>query len=350
MNMLLTIISLFLLQISCVTNNYFSALRSAKPAVENQTDKDKSIKEVEKLIFHDEKEISIDLFDDTQINAEVFRPSSAITPKQIVVIVPGSGNVSRFGEVNNDGLSTYDEPIKQSLLWAQALVDKGLFVVAYDKRTCQKEHNEICRTTSQKLINDSGIEVLSKDLDSVCRMINTKLSKTDYDITLLSFSQGAQTIALSQCLHKAKKIVLVSPIMKDLESSWVDGLNAASVDNRWEYKKNQLINEAQSTKAFFTSLKKGDFPPSASIRGASVAFWQSWMKAANQTIDLYKKSQNHFLILTANNDPFLNYSVKNIANFTFSAINDVDRNMIKSKELSQDAFNKVYNFIISKPQ
>lgn len=345
--MFLTVIILILLQSSCVNHNYFALSKSNK--ILDNTKIEKSVNTLDnKPIFHDEKEITINLFDDSEINAEVFRPSSAKTPKQIVVIVPGSGNVSRFGEVYNDGLTSYEEAVKQSLLWAQALVNKGIFVVTYDKRTCQREHNEACKTTSQKLINESGINILSKDVDSVCKMINTKLSDVNYEITLLSFSQGAQTIALSECLNQAKRIVLISPIMKDLESAWVDGLNKASLDDRWEYKKNQLINEAQSTKAFFTSLKKGDFPPSATIRGASVAFWQSWIKATNQTIDLYTKSQKSVLLLVANKDPFMNYSVKNNINFITHTIDEVDRNLIKSKELSKEAIDIVYDFIISK--
>lgn len=342
-NKIITYVSLLLLQ-SCVTSNYFSSPKVIKEIPKTESSNTKIEKVIDpKTMFHDQKSILLNLSDGSEVNAEIFRPSVSLTPKTVVIIVPGSGNVSRFGEVNNDGLTNYETAVNQSELWAKALANKGLFVLSYDKRSCQKEHNPQCNTTSQKILNEQGIQVLANDVDSVCDMVESKLSNNpNTKIVLLSFAQGSQSIALSKCLNKASSVILISPIIKDLENTWVNGLNNASTQNAYLYKKNDLINQAESTKVFFASLKRGDFPPNANIRGASVIFWQSWIKAVGQTIDLIKESGTPTIFLFAQNDPFFDKTQPPIGAKFF---NDVDRNLLNSSGLSSKAVDSVVDFI-----
>lgn len=287
------------------------------------------------------------------LNAESFRPHKITRPKTLVIMVPGSGNVSRRGENNTDGITTFKNPLDINLMWAQSLADSGLIVLAYDKRTCNSKINPLCQDNWHGDIDEEGITALARDLDQVCAFAENKLEGSGR-LVLLSTTQGAQVISLSNCLKKAAGVVLLSPVIGDLDKLWINGLNNASVNAKSD--RNQLKNRKESMEAFFNSLKKGDFPKSANIKGASLKFWQSWIEASPKTLPKIIESKKPALAIFSAKDFFspnlLLQKIKNEAKnsqFQLKIIEDSGRNLADEQGVSAQAFKQISLFIKSLP-
>ncbi len=274
------------------------------------------------------------------LGADIYRPKQAVAPKSLVIMIPGSGNVSRDGEVTGDGIDNYPEKIFMYEAWAKALSNQGLWVLSFDKRTCQASHNPICNNNSTKDIDASGIRALADDLDEVFLYAQKKLSPEK--IVLFSTSQGAQVIALSSALKQVHGVVLISPILDDLPAALTNGLLAAAEGkNQWQNM--TLKNRAESMRSFFDSLKRGDFLQTAQARGASVKFWHSWIDAAKETKKLFAGVKVPVLVQTAKHDPF---AVRGKAGpLRHLEYDDVDRNFVVNGAAYGKAVQDVVKFI-----
>lgn len=285
-----------------------------------------------------------------EINAEIFRPEKMIKPKTLVIMVPGSGNVSRRGETNTDGITTFKTPIDINYKWAEALADQGLFVLAYDKRTCNSKINPLCRDLWHKDIDEEGITALASDLDQVCNFAGSQMDEGGR-VILMGSTQAAQIISLSNCLKKANALVLLSPIVGELDKLWINGLQNASLHAKSD--RNQLANRKESMEAFFISLKKGDFPAGANIKGASLKFWQSFMAQSPKTLPKILESKKPSLMLFSAKDFFsanplmqkIKSDAKNHGQFKLSLIEDSGRNLADEQGVSKEALRQITTFI-----
>lgn len=285
-----------------------------------------------------------------ELNADVYRPHKKSQPTTLVIIVPGSGNVSRRGETAGDGVDAYDTAINLSVLWAQSLVEHGYFVLSYDKRTCIKKLNSYCLNNSQKDIETLGIGALANDLDQVYRYSKAKLDlgESETRLILLSSTQGAQVVSSSQSLRLASGVVLFSPILGRLDEMWVGGLSRAAEQRHNFAGKNRLINQAESTRDFFSSLKANKFPEQAVIRGASVQFWQSWMKASLETVDRLSRSNRPVLTIFSAKDSFSSAAkISNNQAISKKITQQADRNMVDKGQADPQVINDVISFIDS---
>ncbi|MCA9507993.1 MAG: hypothetical protein KC505_06190 [Myxococcales bacterium] len=327
-------------------------------ASENQSASDKP----PRRIFFQRIEVSIplDLPEGSGLlNADVYRPEKKSLPKTLVIIVPGSGNISRRGETAGDGIDSYEEPVELSSSWAHALVEQGYFVLSYDKRTCTKAISTLCQNNPQKDIEEQGITALARDLDQVYEYAKSKLTLNDKNvrIVLLTSTQGAQVISLSKSAQDASGIVLLSPIVGSLEEMWVTGLNRAFEESKDFHRKNRLGNQKESMKEFFSSFKAGRFPDGANIRGASVQFWRSWIGASPKTIPLLLVNKRPMLALFSNKDVFssqemlgnLKKSSAAHPEFLIKNISKFDRNFIEDNMIAQTAVDEVVTFIQKLP-
>lgn len=295
---------------------------------------------------------------DGELRADVFRPAKKILPKTLVIMVPGSGNVSRRGEVFGDGIDVYPESLEMNTAWANALSDRGYFVLTYDKRTCNSRLNSLCLNNDQKDIDQDGIVALSRDLDHIYAYASEKLAKNKEDVRIVLFSatQGAQTIALSSSAQSASGIVLLSPIIGDLSSMWVGGLTRAAEHTSSVNKKNRLLNQKESMIAFFASLNKGDFPETSNIRGASVQFWLSWMDASKNTMSYLTKNNCPTMLIFSDHDHFsgqnLISGLRKQANSKLkikTCADALDRNFVSAAGVPETALKEVLAFIASLP-
>lgn len=311
-------------------------------------------KEEEPVYAHHEKmDITIPLIlknGDAELKAEAFRPTKMVKPKTLVIMVPGSGNVSRHGESNSDGISTFKQSIDVNSLWAKELANRGFFVLSYDKRTCNSKINPICNDNWQKDIEEEGMKALASDLDQVCAFAKTKFEDSEGRIILFSSTQGAQVISLSNCLKQISGVVLISPIIGDLDKMWINGLHHAAIHAKSE--KNQLINRKESMESFFKSIKKGEFPENAHIKGASLKFWHSWIDASPKTLPKIMASKKPALLLFSSQDSFsppeLIKRVKNDAKdqrIKVSIIDGFDRNLADVDGPSERGILEVSKFI-----
>lgn len=256
--------------------------------------------------FHEELEISITLSRvNGHLGATILRPIKKSSPKTIVIMVPGSGNVSREGEVSSDGIKNFEKPILVTKSWAKSLTNLGFFTLSYDKRTCGPKNSPLCKTNPQKDIESQGIKSLSQDLDAVCRYVKeTSDMSKNKRLVLFSTGQGAQVIAESECVKEAQQVILVSPLLEDLERTWVLGLKNLKDRETDKALKASLINKEESMRHFFSSLRNGSVPENSSIRGASISFWQSWIKSAKNTLNILRENHIKTLILYTEDDPY----------------------------------------------
>lgn len=316
-----------------------------------------------RLGFHQQVQTTIPIFTfsaEGELNADVYRPQRQSLPKTLVIMVPGSGNISRQGEQGNDGLKSYESEILINQRWAHALADRGLFVLSYDKRTCSSGINPICLDNDQSDIHGRGMVALAQDLDQVIAFSRDRFSKDDKEnrIVLMSSTQGAQVISLSKSMSTVSGIVLLSPIIDDLATMWVAGLSRAA-DRAEEaghvLERNRLLNRKESTDAFFKSLKKGDFPSFANIKGASVTFWQSWMEASINTLNRLEQSKVKTFLLFSEQDPFVDQKLMSDltkkpalgANIAARSLAGVDRNFLSGQDISDSAVAAVIEFMDS---
>ncbi|HXW53644.1 MAG TPA: alpha/beta hydrolase, partial [Myxococcota bacterium] len=289
------------------------------------------------------------------VNADIYHPSSPAAPKTIVLIAPASGNASRLGEVSGDGVNSYANSRNMSEEWAKSLANQGFFVVSYDKRTCQHSENPICGNVDQQDIDQMGIKALSADIDQACQFAVSKVRSffEPIRLVLMSATQGAQAIALATCAGNASGIVLLSPIIGDLETMWVEGLNRAAEHAKSLYEKNQLLNRKESMVDFFTSLKAQKFPEHGHTRGASVKFWQTWLDASVNTLALLTKINKPTMFLISTKDDFndtallksIGQKTSEKSNIRIKYYTDTDRNFITENAIPEKALLDVKTFI-----
>jgi len=305
---------------------------------------------------HIDVSVPIKLPDGTilEVQAEVSRPEKKIEPKTLFILVPGSGNVSRRGETAGDGVDLYVTPVEIYSLWSNILSENGFFVLSYDKRTCNANFNILCKKNPTKDIDDTGVKALAQDLDQIYDFAANKLASNNdrTKIILMTTTQGAQVVTQATCAKKADGIVLLSPIIGDLESVWVEGLMRAQREKNNTTLKNRLLNEAETTKGFFSSLKKNKFPDSAHVHGASIRFWRSWLLSSIDTVGALAALNKNILILLSANDVFSAREslindpkyLQNKARFSVKIINQADRNFIYDGQVAYKARREIINF------
>lgn len=352
MALLLMLVDCFM---ACTSSRIFSEPPSSLALPQQDDDPELLVKP--KFKQQIETEIPIEnSFGQGLLKADIFRPLKQSQPKTLVIVVPGSGHVSRRGEVASNGVENYPEALEMSFQWAKSLSEQGFFVLSYDKRTCHHRVNSLCNNNEQRDVDQEGIMALARDLDQICRFAQKKL-EDDSRIILFSTTQGAQTIALSQCQQQVNGIVLLSPIIGNLDTMWVDGLKQAAAQSRSTNRKNRLLNQKESMASFFASLKRGDFPENSNIHGASVKFWQSWLEASTNTLGYLKANNKPIFMLFSNNDSFSSNGlikyIKNNANkapITIKIFDQVDRNFISTNGVPQPALESVTDFIKGLPK
>lgn len=281
--------------------------------------------------------------------ATVYRPEKKIDPKKVVIIVPGSGSVSRDGELSSDGITTYEEPLKMSMLWGEALSNAGIFALAYDKRTCQ---NDPCEKNDQSDIDTLGIKALANDLDQVCQFVDKNVGEgAPYQLILLGSGQATQVITASTCVNNASGVVLLTPIIADLEKTLIEGFLEAGNREASRIRQNNLKNQGESYRDFFANLRKGAFKEDGFIRGASVVFWRSWLSESEKSVTMLNASKKATLILYQQNDPFMAPIILDpvrkqlSATISLRALVLSDRSLVENKTLSQKATHEVIEFI-----
>ncbi|HXW60451.1 MAG TPA: hypothetical protein VEK06_02830, partial [Myxococcota bacterium] len=280
----------------------------------------------------------------TTLKAELYEPNNVIEPKTLVILVPGTGKVSRRGETISDGVKKYPSAIELYALWAAALLDQGFYVLTYDKRTCTEKINPLC--TNKASVEEQSLEVLARDLDDV---YDYAIKKAEFGrVIRMGHTQAAQVVALSKLAAKeedqkrAEGLVLLSPISGSLEKMLVDG-----------YTKANLKNEAENKKSFFGKLQKGEFGEHASFYGTSVKFWKSWIDASLKTIPNLLKRNQKTLMLFSEKDVFSSESNarqelknnENRHNFAIQSLSNVDKNFLNNQSLGTKAVSEVVRFI-----
>ena len=134
---------------------------------------------------------------------------------------------------------------------------------------------------------------------------------------------------------------------------WVEGLVSASRQKANASQKNRLLNEAETTKSFFSSLKHNKFPDASQVHGASIKFWRSWVESSAQTMDSLAALNKNILVLLSDQDVFSakEYLLKNQKylkykhRFALRIVENADRNFISDGHLADKAGLLVADFV-----
>lgn len=236
-----------------------------------------------------------------------------------------------------------------STLWGEALSNAGIFALAYDKRTCQSER---CEKNDQSDIDTLGIKALANDLDQVCQFVEKNVgADAPYQLILMGSGQATQVITASSCLKSASGVVLLTPIVADLEKTLVEGFLEAGNRETSRIKQNNLKNQGESYRDFFANLKKGAFKEDGFIRGASVIFWRSWFLESEKSMAELNASKKPTLILYQQNDPFMAAVILDPVrtrlskSITLKPLALSDRSLIENSALSKKAITEIIEFI-----
>src|SRR5579871_2671800 len=322
----------------CVTPDHAKVVVVPQRSVHAQT----SARREQQQTLHHVSTFKMPITATLAVNADIYYPAKPAWPKTLVIIVPGSGNISRLGEVAQ-GLHASEE-------WAKALSNQGFFVLSYDKRTCQHGQNPQCESNGQKDIDQQGIKVLAEDLDQAYQAAIHKLnlSHEQVRVVLLSSTQGAQAISLSQCGKLVNGIALFSPIIGNLEAMWVKTLDRARQQKSTSGEKNHLINRKESMVDFFESLKEGKFPENATFRGASIKFWMSWIEASKHTLGRLEALNKPTLLLFSSNDDVSDKNALRGQDTKYIQVkyySDCDRNFVTANGVPKRPLNEILMFI-----
>lgn len=292
-----------------------------------------------------------------QIKAEVYRPVVHAQRKTLVIMVPGSGKVSRRGEMLSDGINRYSEPVELYKILGQKLSELGLYVLSYDKRSCTSQNNSLCLEQSLKSADEVGIEMLSRDLEDVYAYVQEKIPDlNDWHVVLLGHAQATQVIALSKIASLVQGVVLLSPIIGSMEQIVSDTLARVKTSHNALSKRPYFLNDAENKIAFFKRLAGGQHDDATSFFGATVKFWKSWMTASNNTLQLLNNHKRPIIMLFGEKDVYSSAgdTIKNIEKkygknscFIVKNIKNSDKNLIDNNEISQEAVSIISSFLKS---
>jgi hypothetical protein len=213
-----------------------------------------------------------------------------------IVVVAGSGDVSREGKRKGDGLVSYQSAVPTSLLWAEALAARGARVLLVDKRTCGPHDDVVCQKNPQSDLDAQGPVALAKDVDAACELLRRE-PDVDGRIILWAHGQAAQVALSSSCAQGASALVLLAPIPRAIDLVLVDALRDREQKLREQAKgehdatlQTPLLDQANSAKsaaatkeAGFLAMKAGKFSATSRIDGATLSFWRGWMELTAKT-------------------------------------------------------------------
>jgi hypothetical protein len=249
--------------------------------------------------------LPFDVDEQTQVvlGARLYRPSHADVTGPAVLLLPGGGNVSRNGTRPGDGVTLYDAPIDVTDAWARAIALRGGLAFAWDKRTCAPKDDPLCKQNPTTDIDAEGPAALARDVDAACAFVEN-VPGFDGRVVLWAHGQATSVALASSCAQRASALVLVAPIPRRIDEVLVETLTYREELARKRAKKqkaasereallrdaDKLKNSAASTAAMFESMQKGQFAEDARVRGATLAFWRSWIELTDGTEDAVKKA------------------------------------------------------------
>lgn len=231
------------------------------------------------------------------LGALLVRPREGSGPT--ILVVPGGGDISRFGSRPGDGISRYARSIDVNLAWAEAFAARGARVLLWDKRTCGPNDDPRCKKNPQDDIDVDGPLALVHDVDAACELARAEWG-FDGRLVLFAHGQAAQVALASSCARSAAALVLLAPIPRAIDEVIVAGLKdrAAGLEGQLRSAKGdgsraalaeqltQVKNLAGTREAEFASMKGGRFAPTARVGGATLGFWKGWMDLTARTAAL----------------------------------------------------------------
>jgi pimeloyl-ACP methyl ester carboxylesterase len=290
-----------------------------------------------------------------KLGAELLTPPQSaffVSPKTVVIFVPGSGIVSRYARQTGNGIDTYAQPVDINMQWANVLAQQGYFSLAYDKRSCGPSHEDVCLNNPLSDFNQEGPKALARDVDAACLFVRDRFGE-GVRIVLWTSEQGSQVVLSSACKNRASVLVFVTPIPYRIDKFWVEGLFHASRTAREPLVKNSLMQKARNLQATFESIKKGQFALDSKVMGATLPFWKEWIVLTQQADALLAKTHQPMILIMGEDDAFYNekarYVLKKQMRTTerqLVQLPGVDHNLLKNGVLAQETIDTVLGALV----
>ena len=226
-----------------------------------------------------------------------------------VVLVHGSGPMSREGWMVEDVKGPFKEPVAVLRDLAGALSARGYAVLRYDKRTCTVLSDEGCDYAAEVARGATWGDLVG-DVEAAATFLGAQPGVAAEDIILVGYSQGA-TLALQVRAEAAvaRDLVLLSgtyaPIDEVIvrQASW-------QINDRAERLPTDALAEAfeqlSTLKAALREIRSGFWGESEVFMNARASFWRDWMVATGRTGDMLEAHQGPLLYVAGGDDQNVN--------------------------------------------
>lgn len=275
------------------------------------------------------------------LGAELWLTNNITYYTSTILIVPGSGSVSRKNSQEGDGIYQYTSPIDINFLLADYFCKEGFNVLIYDKRTCSPSNDFICNINYFDFDKNNSFESLVNDLNIVYEyLINCLPENQKNKIILWGSNQATHVILNSKYKNKALSIILVSPIPDSIDRIMVDGLIEQSyiIDNN--VIKYKLYNRSETINSIFNSIKNNEFADDSIILGIKIDFWKKWILETSRSEFLFNTLEIPLiLVLGSENNVYDKYAKNKInrlgigKNRRFLYVENADYNLLTNQKL-----------------
>lgn len=275
------------------------------------------------------------------LGAELWLTNNITRYTSTILIVPGSGNVSRKNSQEGDGIYQYTSPININFLLANFLCKEGFNVLIYDKRSCSPSNDFICNLNYFDLDKNNGFDSLVNDFNIVYEYLNNYLPENQKNkIIAWGNNQATHVILNSKYKNNFLGIVLISPIPDSIDKIIVNGLIEQSylIDNN--ILKYKLYNRSETINSIFNSIKNNEFSSDSIILGIKIDFWKKWILETSRSDFLFNTLDIPLILVLGSEDNIYDKYAKNKINRLsigknrkFLYIENSDHNLLTNQKL-----------------
>lgn len=277
----------------------------------------------------------------TTIGAELWLTKNIKKYTSTIILVPGSGEVSRRNSQEGDGVNKYTTVIDLNFLLADILCKEGFNVFLFDKRTCFLSRDISCNINYLKINKNIDFDDLILDFDSVCEFLFSYLNENQKNkLIFFGFNQSTHVILNSKYKNYMSSIIIISPVVEKIDKVIVEGILENSFLSKSKNMKYKMYNKSETVNSIFNAIKSGNFFLNSIIMGVTIEFWKKWFYESSKSFELLNNlkipslfilgSDNKVLDKNSKNKIFkLNLNNKNKILF----LNNVDHNLLTNEKL-----------------
>jgi pimeloyl-ACP methyl ester carboxylesterase len=233
------------------------------------------------------------------------RLPSGTRPAPAVILIHGSGPISREGTLPGQLNMVFPTPIPVFTEVAEALRDRGFAVLTYDKRSCGPFNG--CSDNEYPIPGDDlTVDTFIADARAAVDFLRSQPAVDPGGISVAGHSQGAQfvTILLEGDPALASGIMIAGPYRSideilqaqlDFTLDLLEGLGMSEEESLGSAAVRPLVAMVEGVAA----IRRGSDEP---VAGATAAFWRSWLDLHERSLSAGFRITQPILVLNGELD------------------------------------------------